>query len=127
MPSIQRPLSGDVLVFRLDEEREQAMDSTILERSGRNARTLLKTESLRVTLVVLAAGGRVAEHVADATITVQPLAGRIQFEAQGRVHDIGPGEILAAAPGVPHSVRSAEGATFLLTLGVPPATPPHGV
>src|SRR5690606_20686099 len=40
MPSIERPLSGPVLTFRLEEERAHVTDPAILGRSGRNARTL---------------------------------------------------------------------------------------
>ncbi|HSH46200.1 MAG TPA: cupin domain-containing protein [Longimicrobiales bacterium] len=116
MPSIQRDLSGDCLVFDLEAERERAADPEILERSGRNARTLLKSGSLRVTLIVLAAGGEIAEHHAEGPITVRPLDGQIQFTIGGTTHDVGPGQMLAAGPGVPHSVASEEGASFLLTV-----------
>jgi quercetin dioxygenase-like cupin family protein len=116
MPSIQRQLSGEILVFEIDEERERASDPDVLLRSGRNARTLLKMGSLRVTLVVLEAGGELAEHEAAGPITVQVVRGRIQFTAQEERHDIGPGQLLAAVPGVRHSVASAEGAAFLLTV-----------
>lgn len=119
MPSIQRPLSGDVLVFALDEERERAADPALLERSGRNARTLLKSGPLRVTLVVLGPGGSLAEHQADGPITVQPLEGRVRFTAAGGDHDLGPGELLSAGPGIRHSVTSEAGATFLLTVAYP--------
>jgi quercetin dioxygenase-like cupin family protein len=116
MPSIQRPLSGDILVFEIDEERERAADADVLRRSARNARTLLKMGPLRVTLVVLEAGGELAEHEAAGPITVQVVHGRIQFTAGEERHDIGPGQLLAAGPGVRHSVASAEGAAFLLTV-----------
>ncbi len=116
MPSIQRPLSGDVLVFDLQEERERATDPEILKRSGRNARTLLKSGALRLTLVVVAAGGEIPEHEADGVITVQPVQGRIRFSVTGQHHDLGPGDLLSAGPGVRHSVSSEQGGTFLLTV-----------
>lgn len=116
MPSIERPLSGDVLVFDLAEERSIARDPAILQRSGRNARTLLKEGPLRVTLVVLAPGGELAEHRASGPITIRPMEGRLTFTVDGQDHDIGPDELLTAAAGVPHRVRSEEGATFLLTV-----------
>lgn len=119
MSSIQRPLSGDVLVFSLAEERERAGDATILERSGRNARTLLKEGPLRATVVVLDAGGVLAEHQAEGPIMVQPLEGRIRFTTSECEHEIGPGELLSAGGGVRHSVSSEGGATFLLTVAHP--------
>ena len=119
MPSIDRPLSGDILVFDLDEERERAADPATLERSGRNARTLLKSGSLRMTLVVLGPGGEIPEHRAEGPITVQAVEGRVRFTAGGQDHLLDPGQVLSAGPGIPHSVRSEEGAAFLLTVAHP--------
>jgi quercetin dioxygenase-like cupin family protein len=123
MPSIRRPLSGDVLVFDLAEERRRSADGSILDRSGRNARTLLKDGPLRVTLVVLAPGGELAEHRAEGPITVQPLDGRIHFTVQDRTHDLGSGQLLSVGPGIRHSVSSPAGAAFLLTVALTPAEP----
>jgi quercetin dioxygenase-like cupin family protein len=116
MPSIQRPLSGDVLVFDIGEERERAADADVISRSGRNARTLVKMGPLRVTLVVLGPGGELAEHEAPGPITLQVVQGRIRFTVEGEQHDLGPGQLLAAGPAVRHSVASREGAAFLLTV-----------
>ena len=116
MPSIDRPLSGDVLVFDLGAERERAADPALIGRSGRNARTLLKDGPLRVTLVVLGPGGELADHEAAGPITVQVLDGRIRFVWGHEEQDLGPGQLLAAGPGVRHRVTSADGATFLLTV-----------
>ena len=82
MPSIDRPLTGEPLHFRLGEAQRPALiDHDLLSRSGRSARTLLKEGPLRVTLVALGAGGALAEHHADGPITVHVLAGRITFRA----------------------------------------------
>ena len=116
MSSLDRPLGGQVMVFDLGAERGRAADPSILARSRRNARTLVKAGSMRVTLVVLEAGGEIAEHEAGGPITVQPLEGRVRFTAEGRDHDLGPGDLLHAPPGVRHAVASPTGATFLLTL-----------
>lgn len=118
MPSIERALSGDVLRFELDEERSRTADPQTLERHGRSARTLLKEGQLRVTLIALAPGGAVAEHAADGPITVQPLTGSIRFAADGQVHTLGPGDLLAVRAGVRHSVSSEEGGSFLLTVSL---------
>jgi quercetin dioxygenase-like cupin family protein len=116
MSSIQRPLSGDVLVFDLEEERERVASPSASEQRVHKARTLLKDGPLRVTLVALAPGGVIPEHQADGPITVQPLEGRVRFTAGGRVYDVGPGQLLSAGSGVRHAVASAGGAAFLLTV-----------
>lgn len=127
MPSIQRPLAGDVLVFELDEERLRTDDPAAVERRGPSGRTLLKDGPLRVTLIVLGPGGSIAEHQAEGPITVQPLSGRIRFTAAGREHHLGPGQLLSTGARVRHAVASDEGAAFLLTVALPgplPAAPP---
>jgi quercetin dioxygenase-like cupin family protein len=118
MPSIQRPLSGDVLIFRLDDERERTADPETLQNHGRSARTLLKDGPLRVMLVVLAPGGELAEHGAEGPITLHPLEGTIRFTAAGRTHVVSAGELLSARAGVRHSVSTETGAAFLLTIAL---------
>ena len=119
MSSIERPLKGDVMLFDLGEESAHVSDAEIIGRSGRNARTLLKSGPLRVTLIVLGPGGGIPEHHTEGTILVQPLEGRIEFTVAGKSHDLGPGQLLSTGPGVPHAVRSEAGASFLLTVQQP--------
>jgi quercetin dioxygenase-like cupin family protein len=118
MPSIDRALKGAVLVLDLDAETRHADDAAILGRSGRNARTLIKDGPLRVTLVVLAPGGRIPEHEADGPITIQPLRGTVRFLVGDAVHEAGPGQLLSAGPHVRHSVETPTGAEFLLTVAL---------
>lgn len=119
MPSINRALAGDVMTFRLSEERSHATSDRTVEKHGRAARTLLKDGPLRVTLVVLGAGGELAEHSAAGPITLQPIDGTVVFRAGDTAHEVGPGEVLSAGAGVSHSVSSREGAAFLLTVALP--------
>ncbi|HSJ15284.1 MAG TPA: cupin domain-containing protein [Longimicrobiales bacterium] len=121
MPSIDRPLAGEVLVHDLVQESAHATTADALGRNGRNARTLIKSGPLRVTLVALAPGGEIAEHHADGPITVQPLHGRIRFRVAGVVHELAPGQLLSLAPGVRHAVAAEDAATFLLTVSAPGA------
>lgn len=110
MSSIERALSGEVLVVDLRYEPDA------IPPGGRLARTLVKHGTLRVTVVTVAPGGHIAEHHADGPITVQPLQGRLRFTAANTVHDIGPGQLLSLKAGLTHSLASTDGATFLLTV-----------
>lgn len=121
MSSIDRPLSGPVLRFRLSEEREHTDDAVLLARHGRNARTLVKAGPLRVTLVVVAAGGKIAAHGSDGPISVHVLEGDIRFRAAGTEHALAPGDLLVVDGGVEHGVESSRGGTFLLTVVQPEA------
>jgi quercetin dioxygenase-like cupin family protein len=113
MPSIERPLAGGLRIHGLAHERANAAAGP--PGSGRKARSLVKDGPLRVTVVVMEPGGRIAEHEAPGPITVQPLEGRIRFTAEGGEHDLGPGQLLALGAGIRHSVSSEEGGAFLLT------------
>jgi quercetin dioxygenase-like cupin family protein len=91
-------------------------DPALLERSGRNARTLVKNGPLRVILIMVRAGGRIAPHRAACPITVQVLEGDIRFHAAGRDHRLAAGDLLVLDAGVEHDADSDSGGTFLLTL-----------
>lgn len=116
MPSIDRPLHADVLLYDLEEEEEKATKPETLERDGRSSRTLIKDGALRVTLIVLAPGGEIPEHTAQGPVTVQPLRGEVQMEAGGETQAVAERELLAFEAGVPHSVHSEAGAAILLTV-----------
>ncbi len=116
MSSLERSLHGSPLVLALDEERAEAERHGLHEARGRTARTLVKDDALRVTLITLAPGGELREHTAPGPITVQPLKGRIRFTVGDAEHDLGPDDFLALQAKKPHSVTSEHGGTFLLTV-----------
>ena len=122
MPSIDRPLAGEALLFRLGHERADFIDEALLARAGRSARTLVKDGPLRVTLVALAAGGGLAPHHADGPITVQVLSGDLRFRAGEREWRLEAGDLLSLASGVQHEVSSESGAVFLLTVAAAATT-----
>jgi len=119
MSSLERPLSGAPLLVDLNEERDRIESGGLQESRGRTARTLVKDELLRVTLVTLGPGGAVDEHRAPGPITVQPLTGRVLFVVDGVEHEPVEGDLLALEEGIPHSVSSDEGGSFLLTVARP--------
>ena len=121
MPPDKHPLSSNVLSFHLGEERARVNDRVLLERSGRNARTLVKNGPLRVTLVMLQGGGEIAPHRAAGPITVQVLDGDLQFNAAGQDHRLAAGDLLVLDAGVEHHVASEKGGAFLLTVVRQPA------
>lgn len=96
----------------------------LLERHGRNARTLVKEGPLRVTLVMVRAGGTIAAHHVAGPITAQVLRGDIQFRVSGREHRLVAGDLLAVPGGAEHEVTSDAGGTFLLTVVEPEPTRP---
>lgn len=120
MTSLDRPLSGDVLTFDLADEIDAAR-AAHAAAAGRTARTLLKDGPLRVTLILVHAGGTIPPHSADGPITIHVLSGSIRLDIAGREHHVTAGRIVAAAAGVEHAVAADEDAVFLLTVVKPSA------
>jgi len=112
--SLNRPLAGEVLIYDLTTEHDAVLDASILDRTGRNARTLVKDHGLRVTLVTVAPGGSIAEHTAEGPISIQVTDGEVLLEVGNDEHHLGPGTLVSLAPGVVHGVSSRAGGTFLL-------------
>ena len=116
MSPTEHPVSGPTLLLDLTEELQIVHEQ--LTKSSRTARTLVKNGSLRHTLMGLAAGGEVASHSANGPITVHVLEGALDFEAAGKTWSLRKGSLFALDAGITHSVRSAQGAIFLLTVSL---------
>ncbi len=87
------------------------------EREGHTARTLVREEDMRVVLVVMRAGGRIAEHRAKDTASVQTLSGHVRLRLPDGVIDLPAGRLLVLERDLRHDVEAAEESAFLLTLG----------
>jgi quercetin dioxygenase-like cupin family protein len=117
MSSLDRPLSGEALHFRLgDGPLPDLIDVALVQRAGKSARTLVKDGPLRVTLVALGEGGALSEHRAVGPITVHVLSGGIRLTVGEKEWELGPGELLSLGAEIPHAVHSSGGGVFLLTV-----------
>ena len=116
MCPIERRISGSALQLNLGEERRVVADEEILSRSGRNARTLIKEGPLRIALLTLAAGGEIPTHRAEGPVAIQVLDGSLRVDVGDTPYTLEAGELLSLPGGEEHSVASADGATFLLTI-----------
>ena len=79
-------------------------------------RALVKTDSLEVIRVVLAAGRVMPEHRVAGEVTVLCLEGRVAFTAGGVTYDLAAGQMIYLAGGEPHALRSVEDASLLVTI-----------
>lgn len=122
MSSLDRELNAPAMVLDLAAE---AGEMGAVEPGHHTARTLHKSGPLRLTLITLAPGGSLTEHASGGPISVQPLHGTVQFQVEGTVHDLAPGQLLALGARVRHSVTSRDGATFLLTVAMPDTSVPE--
>ena len=78
--------------------------------------TLLKTPHVEVIRVVVPTGKEIAEHKAPGEIIVQCLEGRIAFTVSGKTVELAAGQLIYLDAEQPHTVRSLEDASFLLTI-----------
>ncbi len=86
------------------------------ERDGRTARTLAKVGALRVVLVALRAGGRIAEHHAPGPLLIQQVAGSAIVHAGGESRTLTAGACLVLPAQLSHAVEAREDCGLLLTI-----------
>jgi len=104
-------------VFDIAEVDAEMRRSDAYGREGHTARTLAREADLRIVLVVMKAGARIAEHSAKDTASVHALRGHVRLRLPDRVADLPAGRLLVLERSVPHDVEAVEESAFLLTLG----------
>jgi quercetin dioxygenase-like cupin family protein len=124
---VHRPHPGSMSEPYLELDLERELDELQRETAwatGRNARTLVKFDDLRVVLTAMKAGARIPAHQTQGRISIEGVRGRIRIRAEGRTFDLRPGSLLALDHGVSHEVEAIEDGAFLLTIAWP--RPPAG-
>jgi quercetin dioxygenase-like cupin family protein len=111
------PETAQETFFDLAAIDEELRKGDAYQREGHTARTLVRRPDLRVVLVVMKAGARIAEHHADETATVQALRGSIRLRLPDRAAELTAGSLLVLERGVKHDVEAVAESAFLLTLG----------
>jgi quercetin dioxygenase-like cupin family protein len=86
-------------------------------RDGHTARTVVREEDLRVVLIVMKAGARLAEHQASDTAVIHALSGHVRLRLTGTITDLPSGRLLVLERGLRHDVEAMVDSAFLLTLG----------
>jgi len=115
MSPVQHQVSGAALSFTLAEEMQRVREE-LAKVQARIGRTLVKEGPLRVTLIGLNADHELHEHRAAGPVTIHCLEGAIEVAVGSARHRLDAGMLLALAAGVAHSVTSASGGFFLLTV-----------
>jgi quercetin dioxygenase-like cupin family protein len=86
-------------------------------RNGHAARTLVREPDLRLVLVVLKAGGRMAEHRVDQTFSLHALRGHVRLHLPDGMADLAAGRLLVLGRDLAHDVEAIEESALLLTIG----------
>jgi hypothetical protein len=121
-------------------DRELRSDATYL-RDGHAARTLVREPAIRIVLVVMKAGARIAEHRAQEVTSIHALTGHVRLVLSDRAIersekgggdpdgsaggaggkaprgiDLAGGRVLVVAPDLRHHVDAVADSALLLTL-----------
>ena len=93
-------------VLRWDDEPIERLSDGI-------GRRMLNGEALTLAQITLAAGAVVPEHEHANEQIATVLSGRLRFTVGGEEREVGPGESVLIAGGVPHRVEVLENAVVL--------------
>jgi quercetin dioxygenase-like cupin family protein len=81
------------------------------------ARTILREPDLRVVVIAMEAGARLAEHHASNTASLQVLHGLVRLHSNDRVVDLHADQLLPIECGLAHEVEALAESAFVLVLG----------
>lgn len=86
-------------------------------RDGHTARTLVRESDMRIVLIVMKAGARLAEHEASDTASIHALTGHLRLRLPDALTELQSGRLLVLERGLRHDVEAVVDSAFLLTLG----------
>ena len=117
-PPMNKPESAEHgITFDLLALARDLQDEPSYLREGQAARTLVRAPDLRIVVVALRAGKRMAEHHANVTASVQTLTGHLRLQLADRSAELPAGQLIVLGAGLPHDVYAETDSTFVLTLG----------
>ena len=83
----------------------------------RNSKTLLKTESLRIVLTALRAGGTLSNDDPDEAVALQGLQGEVSVAVEDEAVTLRTGQLVCLAGGDPWRVTATADSLFVLFVG----------
>jgi quercetin dioxygenase-like cupin family protein len=113
------PLSGQGLLFHLEDEVRDLRSELGRTSGGRAAKTLAKAGGLRVTLILLRGGVTVDPQAAAGGASLQVLEGRLRVQADTRVLEATPGDLVVLGENLREPIRAEEDSLFLVTVAWP--------
>jgi quercetin dioxygenase-like cupin family protein len=114
-----RQMSGRGHVFKLSDEVRTLRGELDHTSGGRAAKTLAKTDGLRVTLVLLTSGATLNPESTAGGARLHVLEGRVRVQAEGEQWDLGPRDVIVFGENLREPVTALEEAAFLVTVAWP--------
>jgi quercetin dioxygenase-like cupin family protein len=105
------------VAFDLGAIERELTQQEAYRHEGHTARTLVLAPDLRVVLVTLKGGSRIAEHHANESTSIHAVSGHVRVHLRDRTVDLPAGWILVLARGLEHHVEATIDSAFVLTLG----------
>lgn len=113
-----KELSGTFAVFDTNTMESEAREESTYLRTGRAARTLVKTHDMNIALIVMRSGDHIQEHDARGAVSIFVKNGKIEVGLPEESVTVNQGEVLVLERGTPHDVRALEDCAFVLTIGL---------
>jgi quercetin dioxygenase-like cupin family protein len=114
-----RQMSGRGHVFKLTGEVQSLRGELHRTSGGRAAKTLAKTDGLRVTLVLLTSGTTLNPESTAGGASLHVVEGRVRVQAEGQQWDLGPRDLIVLGENLREPVTAIEEAAFLVTVAWP--------
>jgi quercetin dioxygenase-like cupin family protein len=114
-----RHMSGRGIVFDLAAELRSLRQDLEFTSGNRAAKTLAKTDGLRVTLVLLKRGAALNPEAVAGGATLQVLDGQIRVELQGEQLTVKRAGVIVLGDNLRERVTALEEAAFLVTVAWP--------
>lgn len=114
-----RHMDGRGTVFELADELRDLRRDLEFTSGDRAAKTLAKTDGLRVTLVLLKGGASLHPESAAGGATLHVLEGQIRVQTEGDDWNVGPAGVIVLGENLREPVTALEEALFLVTVAWP--------
>lgn len=109
--------AGTEHVFDLREIATGLRHESTPVRDGHRQMTIFHKHPLTLIVFDFEPGGRLADHRADADVTILAVAGLLEVSTPSGTHRLPEGSLLVLDPGVVHDVYAPEASEMLLAVG----------
>ncbi len=121
----ERRIAGPLVSFDIPLETARVRAEPAYAAEGHSARTLAKYPDLRVVLVAMKAGTKIAVHETAERLALQVLLGRARLRLDDEERaECGAGSFVAVDAARAHEIECLDDCAFLLTVAWPPERAP---
>lgn len=110
-------LGGQQLKFSLDQERGTLAQEVGRTSAGRTAKTLAKSDTLRVILIQVQGGTTIHPAATAGAASIQVLEGRLSVDGgQSSTSELRAGDLLVLPDNLREPIRAVDTSTLLVTI-----------